>query len=812
MCIATYKIMRRILSTLVAFLLAIPSPLIARAAVARSAFNISIISVNAPSQLAPGGRGEVVITAKNIGTATWNKTGTNFVSIYSYDPGRKIEVGSPFYTAGWDAPMRAARLPDSSVKPGETTVFRFPIAAPQALGVHTNEFVVVAENLVRMANGRFNITISVTSNASTSPVSASDSSNTATINQLAPNLSTPSLPGTTKYEAEYVSGVASSWQLELDQNIITELVFKNIGTETWRRDDGAFVSLYSVEGSASGSKERTSVFQDASWNGSRAAKLVESEVKPGQTGRFKLELRAKVPGDYREEFILAAEKMAWMAGSRVFLNIKVPTNGAYIARNISNSSDTVSVTDAARNAGYSAQLMLRSSERLEMSGNGRIQMTFGFKNTGSKIWSNRGIQVRGVTAATTAIAKFASVRDESWREATIPVRIEGQTKPGELGFVAFTVKVPAKKGEYKASFQLLADNQPIDGGVIDIPITVTADGYIEPEPVPPKSIPATSVPPASNSSSNAIPTFVAQPINGDSSLLPNEPIIRVGIFATTDDRMTVRASHGPLEVRNGSTVVCTLTQGRSVIVAYDRNSSVYRLAGDCPEAQSTTHYVVKAQDGIAPMEMSDFQRPVAWLPGANDNTFRAHLELRWSPTVSQAWVINELPIEYYLRGIAETSNVSPQQYQRALLTAARTYAMYHVQRQTKHAVRFFTVDAALDQVYRGYGQEARSPNIVNAVDATRGQIVTYNGKLALTPYFSRSDGRTRSWGEVWYGQSNYPWLVSVSVPDDVGKTLWGHGVGMSATGALQMDAKWKKTYTEILAHFYQGTELRRAYK
>jgi stage II sporulation protein D len=174
------------------------------------------------------------------------------------------------------------------------------------------------------------------------------------------------------------------------------------------------------------------------------------------------------------------------------------------------------------------------------------------------------------------------------------------------------------------------------------------------------------------------------------------------------------------------------------------------------------------------------------------------------------WIINELPVEWYLKGIAETSNSSPQEYQRALLTAARTYAMYHVQRGTKHANEHYTVDAKYDQVYRGYGAEIRGSNIVTAIDATRGQIVTYNEKLAITPYYSRSDGRTRSWTEVW-GGGPYAWLVSVPVPWDQGKTLWGHGVGMSATGALGMAAEGK-TYDQILKHFYTGIELRRIYK
>jgi stage II sporulation protein D len=210
--------------------------------------------------------------------------------------------------------------------------------------------------------------------------------------------------------------------------------------------------------------------------------------------------------------------------------------------------------------------------------------------------------------------------------------------------------------------------------------------------------------------------------------------------------------------------------------------------------------------------MSDFYRPVSWLPGANDNTFRAKLELRYVPDTDNVWTINELPIELYLRGLAETSEISPFEYQKALHTAARTYANYHVQRNTKHG-GIFHIDAKYDQVYRGYGAEERSPSIVRAVNDTRGKIVTYNGELAITPYFSRSDGRTRSWGEVWYGGSNYPWLVTVPVPWDAAKsrTLWGHGVGMSATGALDAaNDGWD--YERILKYFYTGIVLKQIYQ
>ncbi|HJN85105.1 MAG TPA: hypothetical protein QF873_02190, partial [Patescibacteria group bacterium] len=71
-------------------------------------------------------------------------------------------------------------------------------------------------------------------------------------------------------------------------------------------------------------------------------------------------------------------------------------------------------------------------------------------------------------------------------------------------------------------------------------------------------------------------------------------------------------------------------------------------------------------------------------------------------------------------------------------------------------------------------------------------------------YFSRSDGRTRSWKSVWGRE--VPYAQSVSVPCEVGRVKWGHGVGLSAGGALCM-ADDGSTYDEILKYFYTGVEL-----
>ena len=209
-------------------------------------------------------------------------------------------------------------------------------------------------------------------------------------------------------------------------------------------------------------------------------------------------------------------------------------------------------------------------------------------------------------------------------------------------------------------------------------------------------------------------------------------------------------------------------------------------------------------------EILSYTNHPGWSSTLNDNTFRSTLEVRYAPQTDRLWVVNELKLEQYLKGIGETSNSSPFEYQKTLITAARSYAKYHIDRSTKHAADGFTVSPTeADQVYRGYGAEKRLPNVARAVDETRGIVVTYGGQLAITPYYSQSDGRTRGWEEVWGGGPK-PWLVGKPDPYCDGLPMLGHGVGMSARGAIGM-ALDNKSFEEILKYYYTSVELRRAY-
>lgn len=800
------RFLQRLLFLCVLFFFASLHPAIA----AYKGYDAQLQSFAGPTgTVLPGSRIAVAVSFRNTGTQPWKRTGKTFLSVYHWDPVKKVETPSLFADTTWESSARPTRLPVASLAPNGVTTFRFFVTAPSTSGHYRENFILTAENTAWIKTGGFYVDFSVASTDSVATPPQTASMLPASNGASAP-VPTQEIP----IQAEIVDRGGSEWAVAAQDDLAIRVGIKNLDTRLWSTNQ---VYLAPVDDAG---QLRTSLFAHPTWQNGKAGVIENGPIHGLETARLKLLLRApNTPGIYRERFQLFSSGGTAVPGVSLVFLVRVAPAPSFEGTAIGPEDTTPPPTPpapapttaapvpiATNDGAYVTTLLLRSANTLELLGNGRQQLTFGFKNTGTQTWSQ--LQAR-LVSVTPEPSKRRWIQDDSWMSADQTAPITLKTAPGEIGFFSFYVKAPPKHGTYVFTFRLFANGKPVQNGDLQIPMTVATDGYLEADPVPLPSSP-TRVPSVSPSAA-ALPIIEAQPLNGDPSTLSPEPLIRVGLFKTTDDQMQVRAKYAPLTVLQGSTSICHVSVGQLITIRFARDQNTYHLSGDTCNGDSATPYLVRADDSLSAMEIADFSRPVSWLPGANDNTFRVQLELRFTPVTNEVWIINELPIEWYLKGIAETSNVSPPEFQRTLLTAARTYAMYHVLRATKHAATSFTVDATYDQVYRGYGAEQRDPNVVAAIDATRGQIVTYNGKLALTPYYSRSDGRTRSWGEVWYGGSQYPWLVSVPVPWDQGRTLWGHGVGLSASGALGM-ANDGKHYDEILRYFYTGTELRRAYR
>ncbi|MDP3770851.1 MAG: SpoIID/LytB domain-containing protein, partial [bacterium] len=204
-------------------------------------------------------------------------------------------------------------------------------------------------------------------------------------------------------------------------------------------------------------------------------------------------------------------------------------------------------------------------------------------------------------------------------------------------------------------------------------------------------------------------------------------------------------------------------------------------------------------------------KKLAWEGNRPDNHFRGLIEIRYVPSTERLWAINELPIEDYLRGLTETNDDAPSEFHKAQVIAARTFALYHIETGGKYTKgQFVLTGTASDQVYRGEDAAARRPNLVHAVEETRGVVMTYDSSVVITPYYAQSNGQTLAFSAVWGGKPK-AWLVPVADPVCDGKRMIGHGVGMPQRCAMTL-ANQGWTFGAILKNYYQGVELRKIYE
>jgi stage II sporulation protein D len=145
---------------------------------------------------------------------------------------------------------------------------------------------------------------------------------------------------------------------------------------------------------------------------------------------------------------------------------------------------------------------------------------------------------------------------------------------------------------------------------------------------------------------------------------------------------------------------------------------------------------------------------------AGKGTYRGSLEVRASGSSLQA--INVVEIEDYVRGVvAEESPASwPLEALKAQAVAARSYGLSTGVRGGS----FGLYDDTRSQAYGGVGAETAKTD--QAVNATRLQVVLYNGKVAQTYFFSTSGGHTENNenSSLGFGQPAIPDLRGVDDP------------------------------------------------
>ena len=241
----------------------------------------------------------------------------------------------------------------------------------------------------------------------------------------------------------------------------------------------------------------------------------------------------------------------------------------------------------------------------------------------------------------------------------------------------------------------------------------------------------------------------------DRGVAPQASEVMVRVLLLESGVLPVAALDRPLRIQ-GTGVVIPAGQGAQLVLQADgsvmlddgRNRQLLPAAASYWLQPISLRPVIGQAPALAQQadaDGGDFQ--------LQQRGYRGQLQVLVGRSSLQA--VNHLPIETYLPSVvgSEMPASWPQAALRAQAVAARTYAL----RQRKAGAPFDVSATVKSQVYKGV--DAETPSTREAVAATRGQVLTYDGQLANAVFHSSGGGSTENSGDLWSRQ--LPYLVSV---------------------------------------------------
>ena len=255
-----------------------------------------------------------------------------------------------------------------------------------------------------------------------------------------------------------------------------------------------------------------------------------------------------------------------------------------------------------------------------------------------------------------------------------------------------------------------------------------------------------------------------------------------------------------------------LREQERVVVMSDRAIEVQAGAASRFTLDPAAYEVVSSPAGVEITGVGRVETPVRLVPTAGAQLhvairpYRGMLEIRRTPA-GRITVINELDLEEYLYGVLkmEVDPRWPSDALRAQAVAARTLALYSLNR---FSVEGYDVRATTDsQVYGGV--LAEDPRTTAAVEATRGQILVFEGRPIFAAYHSDSGGHTEASELVWGGR--YAYLRAVADPYTPAQP-WTLRMDLAAFEVIEVTPSGRAASVRITSALgtvtLRGTELR----
>ena len=230
-----------------------------------------------------------------------------------------------------------------------------------------------------------------------------------------------------------------------------------------------------------------------------------------------------------------------------------------------------------------------------------------------------------------------------------------------------------------------------------------------------------------------------------------EPTVRIGLNQNAAT-VTVRSAE-PFQVEGRATRSATFAP----VVAVDPGRSGVLAAADLQYRLSVT------LDAGAVLIMAAGARVRIEPPAApleiDTRAYRGAMEI-FGNARRTLTVVNELPLETYLRGVVP-NELNPTTFGqlealKAQAVAARTYIYRNLGQYKKEGYDICATDAC--QVY--FGALTEAPLATQAIDETRGMIAAYEGKPINALYSSTCGGRTEDAEHIV--NEKVPYLVSTT--------------------------------------------------
>ena len=240
----------------------------------------------------------------------------------------------------------------------------------------------------------------------------------------------------------------------------------------------------------------------------------------------------------------------------------------------------------------------------------------------------------------------------------------------------------------------------------------------------------------------------------------SEPMIKVGL-AVGQKQLSVSADAAFFLIGETSSdtkpyvakekVVISMQEGRLAVNGMPVTTTVLRVVFAASTSRGHGDQLEQANANAASVNRQ------GQFTQLNGKRYRGLIEIRRQPGKTGLTAVNTLPLEAYLYGVVpkEISPVWQLEALKAQAVAARSYAFASV---GKHQDQGFDVCTTVHcQVYGGLDSEAITSN--QAVDETRGMMVTYKGNVITAFFHASSGGHTESSENVW--GSPVPYLRGV---------------------------------------------------